>query len=349
MSSTAAPKFSVVVPMYNVEAFLPECVESIRNQTLEDIEIILVDDGSPDRCGEMAEEYAKLDFRIKVVHRANGGLGPARNSGMKVATGEYIGFVDSDDWVDSDMFERLYKAASAAHADVVFTGLRTVAHGKTDIVLEHPFAGRTLRGPQEIFELRRGFYGAPPARIKDEPVLVSVDVGGYRRSFVEENGLRFLPVRSEDKFFNTHACRVAETVTCIDGTPYSYRKDDQPSITKTFNRKTIDSFFRLFRLLEQMADEEPEAYWEETHLREKRCVIDYCRVLIGMIEDSSEDDATKDAYVREVLRHQALRNACDKYPWQKLPAQQAVFFLVLRTRSARPARALTRLKRGGKR
>lgn len=347
MSMSGTPKFSVVVPMYNVEAFLPECVESIRNQTLEDIEIILVDDGSPDRCGDMADEYARQDARIKVVHRANGGLGPARNSGMEVATGEYIGFVDSDDWVEPDMYERLYNAAAFEHADIVFTGLKTVTHGKTDIVLEHPFAGRTLTGPSEIFELRRGFYGAPPARIKDEPVLVSVDVGGYRRAFVEENGLRFLAVRSEDKFFNTHACRVAEVVTCIGGVSYSYRKDDQPSITKTFNRKTIDSFFTLFRLLEQMADEEPECYWDETHLREKRCVIDYSRVLIGMIEDSSEDDETKDSFVREVLCHQALRNACEGYPWWRLPAQQAVFYLVLRSRSVRLARILTRLKRRG--
>ena len=91
------PKVSVVIPMYNVEKYLDTCVQSVRKQTLQDIEIILVDDGSPDRCGEMAEEYAKQDSRVKVVHRKNGGLGPARNSGMEIATGEYIGFVDSDD------------------------------------------------------------------------------------------------------------------------------------------------------------------------------------------------------------------------------------------------------------
>ena len=341
-----APLLSVIVPMYNVEKFLPECVESIRNQTLHDIEIILVDDGSPDCCGEMAEEYAGQDSRVRVVHRANGGLGPARNSGMEVACGEYIGFVDSDDWIEPDMYERLYKAAKANDADVVFTGMKTVRHGRTDIVLENPFAGRTLCGSKEIFELRRGFYGAAPARVKDEPTLVSVDVGVYRRSFIEDNDLRFIAVRSEDKFFNTDACRVARTVVCITGTPYCYRKDDQPSITKSFDRKTIDSFLRLFRLLEQMADEEPEQYWDECHVREQRCVLDYCRVLIGMIEDSMEDDATKTAFVREILAHPVLRHACEGYPWWKLPTQQAVFYLVLKARSVVLARSLTRLKRG---
>ena len=336
--SAASPKFSVVVPMYNVESYLGECVNSIRRQT--------VDDGSPDRCGEMAEEYAKLDNRIKVIHRANGGLGPARNSGMEVAKGEYIGFVDSDDWIEPDMYERLYSAANSSNADVVYTGLKTVSHGRVGTVLEHPFADRTLKGAKEIFELRKGFYGAAPARVKDEPVLVSADVAGYRRSFIEDNQFRFMAVRSEDKFFNNHVCRIANTVSCISGAPYCYRKDDQPSITKTFNRKTIDSFFGLFRLLELMADEESPEFWDETHIREQRCVIDYCRVLIGMIEDSSEDMYDKKAYIREVVRHPALRRACADYPWWKLPLQQAIFFLVLKYRAASLARKLVQLKGG---
>ena len=154
------PKFSIVVPMYNVERFLPKCVDSLCSQTLKDIEIIMVDDGSPDRCGEIAEAYALKDSRVQVVHRVNGGLGPARNSGMEIARGEYIGFVDSDDWVDSNMFERLYAAASDYHADIVFTGLRTVRHGEVVSVREHPFAGKTLQGGDDILTLRAAFYGA---------------------------------------------------------------------------------------------------------------------------------------------------------------------------------------------
>lgn len=343
MSET--PLFSVIVPMYNVEKFLPECVESIRNQTLHDIEIILVDDGSPDRCGEMAEEDARRDPRIRVVHRANGGLGPARNSGMEVARGEYIGFVDSDDWIEPDMYERLYEAAKANGADVVFTGMKAVSHGTVKEVREQPLAGRTLHGQEEIFPLRAAFYGAPPARVADDPQPISVWVAGYKRAFVGSNGLRFLNVRSEDKFFNTQACRVAETVTCIAGAHYCYRKDDQPSITKTFDRKTIDSFFRLFRLLEQMADEEPAQYWDECHVREQRCVLDYCRVLIGMIEDSSEEDVDKAAYVREVVAHPVLRHACERYPWWKLPTKQQVFYMCEKLRLVRISRALIRARR----
>lgn len=342
--SASSPKFSVVVPMYNVESYLGECVNSIRRQTLEDIEIILVDDGSPDRCGEMAEEYAKLDNRIKVIHRANGGLGPARNSGMEVAKGEYIGFVDSDDWVEPDMFERLYSAASEQQADVVFTGLKTVSHGKTISLREHPLAGKTFHGQNEIIPLRAAFYGAPAAKVLDDPIPISVWLAGYRREFIEANHLRFIDIRSEDKFFNTYACRAAKTVTCIDGTPYCYRKDDQPSITKTFKRQTIDSFFTFFRSLEQMADEEPPSFWVECHIREQRCVIDYCRVLIGMIEFSSETDGEKNHSISRVLKHPVLRRACKGYPWWKLPMAQGAFYIALRLRSVWSVRGMTRLR-----
>lgn len=338
------PRFSIVVPMYNVERFLPECIDSLCNQTLKDIEIILVDDGSPDRCGEIADKYSSQDSRIQVVHRVNGGLGPARNSGMEIARGEYIGFVDSDDWVDPNMFEHLYAAASEHQADIVFTGLRTVRHGEVVSVREHPFAGKTLQGSDDIFTLRAAFYGAAPMKILDDPVPVSVWIAGYRRDFIENHHLRFLDIRSEDKFFNTYACCAAKTVTCIDGTPYCYRKDDQPSITKTFKRGTIDSFFCLFRSLELMACEEPREFWDESLIREQRCAIDYCRVLIGMIEFSSEDNSVKNSYIDKVMRNPVLRRACSGYPWWKLPFTQSVFYLVLKFRSVRLARFLMQIK-----
>ena len=95
---------SVIVPVYKVENILHYCIDSILNQTYKDFELILVDDGSPDRCPKMCDDYAKKDSRIKVVHKKNGGLSDARNAGMAVATGEYISFIDSDDYVSDDFF-----------------------------------------------------------------------------------------------------------------------------------------------------------------------------------------------------------------------------------------------------
>ena len=110
---------SVIVPIYNVEKYLDKCVDSIINQTYKNLEIILVDDGSPDNCPKMCDDYAKKDSRIKVVHKENGGLSDARNVGMEVATGEYVSFIDSDDYISLDFYETLFQTMIDNDSDIV--------------------------------------------------------------------------------------------------------------------------------------------------------------------------------------------------------------------------------------
>ena len=112
------PLISVIVPIYNVEKYLARCVDSIVNQTYKNLEIILIDDGSPDLCPQMCDDYAEKDSRIKVVHKKNGGLSDARNAGMAVATGEYISFIDSDDYVSDDFFECLLDVMNKENSDI---------------------------------------------------------------------------------------------------------------------------------------------------------------------------------------------------------------------------------------
>ncbi|MBR3300751.1 MAG: glycosyltransferase, partial [Clostridia bacterium] len=113
-------KVSVIVPIYNVEKLLKKAVDSLVNQTLSDIEIILVDDGSPDNCGRIIDEYAKEHSNIVAVHKENGGVSDARNVGMSKATGEYIGFLDPDDFAEPEMFEKLHSCAKENDSDLVF-------------------------------------------------------------------------------------------------------------------------------------------------------------------------------------------------------------------------------------
>ena len=113
------PKISVIVPIYKVEVYINKCIDSIINQSYKNIEVILVDDGSPDKCGEIANSYSKKDSRVKVIHKENGGLSDARNCGMKYATGEYILFVDSDDWISEEMIDTLVSIAIETNADIV--------------------------------------------------------------------------------------------------------------------------------------------------------------------------------------------------------------------------------------
>ena len=112
------PKISVIVPVYKVEKFLDRCVESIVGQTYENLEIILVDDGSPDNCPSMCDKWAEKDSRIKVIHKENGGVSSARNAALDAATGDFIGFVDSDDWIEPDMYESLMMRIDETGKDI---------------------------------------------------------------------------------------------------------------------------------------------------------------------------------------------------------------------------------------
>ena len=120
------PKISVIVPVYNVEKYLHECVDSILTQTFTDFELILVDDGSPDNCPVICDEYASKDKRIKVIHKENGGGAQSRNVGLDCSRGAYIGFVDSDDHILPDMYEKMFCRIEEEQADIACCGLHHI-------------------------------------------------------------------------------------------------------------------------------------------------------------------------------------------------------------------------------
>ncbi|WP_314159939.1 glycosyltransferase family 2 protein [uncultured Gemella sp.] len=127
-------KISIIIPIYNVEKYLRRCIDSIVNQTYKNTEIILVNDGSPDNCREICDEYEEIDSRIKVIHKANGGLSSARNAGLDIASGEYIMFVDSDDWISEDTLEKLNKYVEKG-CDIINFKLR-FAKRKTENIIK---------------------------------------------------------------------------------------------------------------------------------------------------------------------------------------------------------------------
>lgn len=124
------PKISIIVPVYKVEPYLSKCIDSILTQTFTDFELILIDDGSPDRCGEICDEFAKKDSRIRVIHKENGGLSSARNAGIEAAQAEFIGFIDSDDFIHEKMYEILYIQAVLHSSDLVICDFLKVKEGE---------------------------------------------------------------------------------------------------------------------------------------------------------------------------------------------------------------------------
>ena len=116
------PRLSVIVPVYNVAAYLPACIDSILSQTVRDLELILIDDGSPDNCGQICDKYAAKDTRVQVIHQENRGVSAARNVGLRIASGDYFGFVDPDDWIAPEMYESLLMASQENHAQIAVCG-----------------------------------------------------------------------------------------------------------------------------------------------------------------------------------------------------------------------------------
>ncbi len=153
-------KVSVIIPIYNIAEYLPKCVDSILNQSLREIEIILVDDGSTDESGRICDRYADQDDRVRVIHKANGGLSDARNAGIKLAAGKYIGFVDGDDYIESEMFKTLYQACvenntKMSACDYIYEGEKNgqrVSHsnGEYRILTAEEFFLKVLKTPSAV-------------------------------------------------------------------------------------------------------------------------------------------------------------------------------------------------------
>ena len=142
-------KISVIIPVYKVEPYLRQCLDSVVGQTYNNLEIIIIDDGSPDNCGVICDEYAAKDDRIIVIHKENGGLSAARNDGLELATGEWVAFVDSDDWCELDYYEQLLRAKGDRMPDIFWAGGFTYEAGsraEKRVDINKVFFSRVLRG-----------------------------------------------------------------------------------------------------------------------------------------------------------------------------------------------------------
>ena len=218
-------KISVIIPAYNVEQYLRQCLDSVVNQTYRNLEIILIDDGSPDNCGKICDEFAKKDSRVIVIHKQNAGLSAGWNDGLNIATGEWVAFVDSDDWIDVAFFEKMLNASNVKHADAI---LANANYEETEGVVRKAFAF------SDPF-----FYENNTGRdYLMTKVLTVADGTGYgriavvwnklyRRRLIEIEHLRFdekIPAgMPNDALFNLGFFKKANIVAGIDYCGYHYR------------------------------------------------------------------------------------------------------------------------------
>lgn len=231
------PKISVIVPIYNVEAYLDRCLDSIVNQTYKNLEIILVDDGSPDGCSQLCDEWSRRDNRIIVMHKENGGLSDARNAGLEIASGDFIGFVDSDDWIESDMYECLYDLLCRFSADIAICGSNSVdSEGRVVGVGKFP---KKVVGYEDVVVFE-------DEKIMEAHLKKTNDINSgvwnklYRKSIV--HGIRFPKSKLYEDVFTMYkyldrAKRVVKTRTH----KYNYYQREDSICRKSFTIKNFDS------------------------------------------------------------------------------------------------------------
>ena len=237
------PKISVIVPVYKAEQYLSQCVGSILGQTFSDLELLLIDDGSPDNCPQMCDEFAKADPRIRVVHKKNGGVSSARNAGLDAAIGEYVTFVDSDDWVEKNMYEDMMTQAEEFDCDVVMC----------DCVKE--YSGQNILYSHDI---RSGFYSREKLEQEyfqhllmmenvEYPATISNWLLLFRRELAEN--LRYLTgVRySEDLLFGAQLMYAAKSFYYMKGLPYYHYVMNPDSATHKFVPDKWNDYLRLHR------------------------------------------------------------------------------------------------------
>ena len=297
------PLISVIVPIYMIDAFLGKCIESILNQTYENLEILLVDDGSKDKCIEICKLYASKDSRIRVIHKPNGGLVSARKAGLRQAAGKYISYVDGDDWIDPEFIDALYKAAVTTGADVVCAGYTKDHFSKSSCITN--MLASSVYEDGKLCELWKNMISCDPFyrpgistyvwnKLFKKEVLVDQQESVDDRISIGEDGAVTYPTLLKCK-----------KVVVIDNVSYHYRQREDSMLKQ--NASLADEATKLKYLYDYMIR------WSDTtdpKLNIKSQVIDYILSIAimrfgGRIPHDDFSIFDKDYYNKDVVIYSA--------------------------------------------
>lgn len=288
------PLISVIIPIYKVEAYLKQCVDSVLSQTYQNLEVILVNDGSPDNCPKICDDYAARDKRIKVIHKLNGGLSDARNAGLRIANGEYVLFLDSDDyWMGNDSIIELGKVLNNNdQVDIIYFDRITIFEKNPNTILEpKPFDLNKINGKDKT-EVLSYFIG-------EGRFIVSACNKLIRKAVLLENSIFFEEdLLSEDVDWNFNLVLCAEHFFAINKPFYGYRKREG-SITTTFGVKNAED---LISIIEKWAILLNSKNLDQ---KQKNLLLGYCTYLLGIL--MANLNVIKNKIYRKELKNRMLK------------------------------------------
>lgn len=336
---------SIIVPVYNVEEYIDRCMESLLNQTLKNIEIILVDDGSPDNCPSICDTYALKDTRVKVIHKKNAGLGYARNSGLKIATGEYVAFVDSDDYVTTDMYEKLYQYACEKKLDTVISGFNRVLNNEIIVTHREVDHDEIITGKKNIHQFVLDMLGAPATYKKDYKYEMSVWRGIYSNRIIQEEQIYFPSERtyiSEDIIFHFDYFEYVERLGLLSDVFYCYCENGQ-SLTQSFredrfekNKKLYLHIIDLFSHYNYPTD--AKEYADRMLLARIRIIV--CQI-INYLGNSDRFKAKQE--IKKIAKDSLVVDLINNYNIKALPIQQRLFICILKYNFYYPMKIIVKM------
>lgn len=305
---------TVVVPIYNVEKYLNNCIESIVNQTYRNLEILLIDDGSPDSCPRICDEWAKRDSRIQVIHKENQGLGMARNTGIEHAAGEYICFFDSDDYVDLRTIEKAYQKAEQHKADIVIFGFNDFDDTGKIIAEWIPKVEKTLFAGSEVRDkFLPDLIDSSHRDSKNKSILLSACVVLFSMKLIRKAKWRFVSEReiiSEDSYSIIKLYEFVDSVYVLCEPLYYYRNNHK-SLSRSFRK---DRFLKTKAFAEKTVEAANECGYSDK-VTERICGLFFGFTIDAMkqIVLSNEEVKDKIKRIREVVCDPFLHECLKKY------------------------------------
>lgn len=320
---------SIIVPVYNVEKYLRQCLDSLLKQTYKNIEVVMIDDGSKDSSGQICDEYANKHENFCVIHKKNAGLGMARNTGLEYVHGEYITFLDSDDYLESSCIELLYRNLLKNNVDMCKGGFKRVVDSGL-IVSKREYKNELYKGDSARSRLLPRMIGSSPSRHDSVEMCVCGVI--YKTALIKKYDLKFPSEReliSEDLVFNIDYMQYANGACTIDNVGYNYR----------INLKSLSTSYRPDRFeaskyfyLEMKKKLGKLNYDKETLLRLDRMFFIYLRMCIAQERpDVSKNEPRKSIEIIDrICRDMVVNEAIIHYPVGKLGMKQQVFLKLIR-------------------
>lgn len=336
-----SPVISIIVPIYNMDSYLRRCLDSLLAQTMTEIEIIAVNDGSTDTSLKILSDYKRKDERIIIINKENEGVSAARNDGISLAKGEFIGFVDPDDWVSSDMYENLYQRAK---------------NGTTDIIMCSYFREFGTHSKEKKFNLSdlvtyeeseikktvlRKLVG-PINEEKGNPELL--DAWGtvwtklYRAELLKENEIRFTNLSeigtNEDLLFNIEAFFYAKNFEFINAPFYHYWRENNNSVTSGYKPHLMDQWFTLFNKIESFFEKQNMNMDIHLALNNRICIGTLGLGLNTISKANVESHAKKMRKINNILKDQRIKQAFEHFDLSHFPLIWKVFYFCAKTKSS---------------